>query len=148
MSKIFLVEDDPLVSRMYERVFKLEGYEVEGAFNGEEAVSKLALMTSLPTVILLDILMPKMSGFDFLRHIKQQPNFSSIPVIVLTNLAGVDDAEKALAMGAVLYLVKSQYDAKQVVKKVEEIVGAYTRTNVSDNLPEVKVPTKDLPGIK
>ena len=145
---IFLVEDDPLVSRMYERVFKLERYEVEMAFNGEEAVSKLALISSLPTVILLDILMPKMSGFDFLRHIKQQPVLSDIPIVVLTNLAGVDDAEKALAMGAVMYLVKSQYDAKQIVNKIEEIVGAYTRTNVKDNLPEVKVPTKDLPDIK
>jgi len=141
MEKIFLVEDDPLMIRMYEKAFKLSGYEIEMAFDGEEALAKLQTMKPKPTLILLDIMMPKLSGFDVLRNIKQNADLKSIPVVALTNLAGKEDAEKALELGAVLYLVKSQYDPKQVVDKVKEILAGYTR---KENVPEVKVKTKDI----
>lgn len=143
MAKIFLVEDDPLMIRMYEKAFKLSGYEVEMAFDGEEAIAKLQTAKPKPTLILLDIMMPKLSGFDVLRNIKQNADLKSIPVVALTNLAGKEDAEKALGLGAVLYLVKSQYDPKQVVDKVKEILAGYTR---KENIPEVKVKTKNIPG--
>lgn len=142
-TKIFLIEDDPLMVRMYERAFKLSGYEVEMAFDGEEAIAKLETMKLKPTLVLLDIMMPKMSGFEVLRHIKSKPDLKSIPVVVLTNLAGKEDAEKALELGAVLYLVKSQYDPKEVLGKIKEIIAGYTR---GENVPEVKVtlrPSKD-----
>ena len=142
MVKIFLVEDDPLMVRMYEKAFRLHGYEVELAFNGEEAIAKLEVVQSKPTLILLDIMMPKLSGFDVLRHMKADAKLKGIPVVVLTNLAGREDAEKALALGAVLYLVKSQYDPKDVVAKVEEVLAGYNRT---ESIPDVKVKVKDIP---
>ncbi len=142
MAKIFIVEDDPLMSRLYERAFKLAGNEIELAFNGEEAIAKLEAMKDKPTIMLLDVMMPKMSGFDVLKHIKSKDGLKKIPVVVLTNLAGKEDAEKALELGAVLYLVKSQYDPKQVVDKVNEIIAGYSR---KENIPEVKVAVKDLP---
>lgn len=140
MVKIYIVEDDPLMIRMYEKVFRLNGYEVEMAFDGEEGLKKLNDMTEKPTVVLLDVMMPKKSGFEVLKEIKASPALKGLPVIMLTNLAGSDDAEKALSMGAVLYLVKSQYDPKEVVEKVKEIIAGYDR---GDNVPKVKVSVKE-----
>ncbi|MFA6095618.1 MAG: response regulator [Candidatus Paceibacterota bacterium] len=138
---LFIAEDDPLMSRMYERAFRLGGYELKMTFDGQEAVAALKEMDPKPAVVLLDVMMPKMSGFDVLRAMKSDEKLKSIPVILLTNLAGQEDAEKGLALGAVLYLVKSQYSPKQVVDKVEEIVKSYSR---GEGLPEVKVVVKDV----
>ncbi|MBI4837279.1 MAG: response regulator [Candidatus Portnoybacteria bacterium] len=141
MANIFLIEDDPLMVRMYEKAFKLSGYEVEMAFDGEGALAKLEAAKSKPTLILLDIMMPKLNGLEVLRRLKQDANLKNIPVIMLTNLAGEADAEKALGLGAVLYLVKSQYEPRQIVDKVKEIIGGYAR---KEDIPEVKVATKDI----
>lgn len=143
MAKLFIAEDDPLMSRMYERAFRLGGHELTIAHDGEEALALLQKSTEQPTVILLDIMMPKMNGFDVLRKIKEDEKFKRIPVILLTNLAGDQDAEKGLELGAVLYLVKSQYNPKQVVEKVEEIIKAYGH---GDGIPQVKVEVKDIPA--
>ena len=119
---IFMAEDDLLMGRMYERAFKMSGYTLEMATDGEEAVSKLEKMEKVPAVVLLDVMMPKKNGFDVLQEIKKNDKLKKVPVIMLTNLAGEADAEKALSLGAVLYLVKSQYDPKQIVDKVKEII--------------------------
>ena len=141
MSKLFIAEDDPLMIRMYERAFKLGGHELLMASNGEDALSTLEKTDPKPVLILLDVMMPKMSGFDVLRKIKADEKLKNIPVILLTNLAGQEDAEKGLGLGAVLYLVKSQYNPKQVVEKVEEIIKA---SNRGEGIPEVKVDVKDI----
>ena len=125
MEKIFIVEDDPLMVRMYERVFKLNNYEVEMAFDGEEAVAKLKTLKTKPAIILLDIMMPKMSGFDVLNILKKDDALKDIPVIALTNLAGKDEAEKGLKLGAVAYLIKSEHEPKDVVKLVREAIEKY-----------------------
>jgi DNA-binding response OmpR family regulator len=143
MNKVlFFAEDDPLMSRMYEKAFKLSGYDVTMAFDGEDALAKLTAIDPKPTVILLDIMMPKMNGLDVLRNLKKNDALKNIPVIMLTNLAGEADAEKALELGAVLYLIKSQYEPKQVVEKVKEIIDGYSRK--AEDVPEVKVATKDI----
>lgn len=125
MSRVlFIAEDDPLMSRMYERAFRLGGYEIKMAFDGQEAIDSLKEMDSKPMLILLDVMMPKMSGFDVLRAIKLDEKLKDVPVILLTNLAGQEDAAKGIELGANLYLVKSQYSPKQVVEKVQEIIQA------------------------
>ena len=141
MVKILIVEDDPLLVGLYEKSFKLAGYEAETAFNGREGFEKLELMDKKPTVILSDIMMPEMNGLEFLEKIKANPNLKNIPVIMLTNLAGDKDAERALSLGAITYLVKSQYQPKEVVAKVKELIGAYTRDG---EVPETKVVIKKL----
>lgn len=132
--KVLIVEDDPLISRMYERVFTFEGFDVEMARDGEEGVTKLKKMDPKPTMILLDIMMPKMTGIDVLRELKADPTTKAIPVVVLTNLSGTQDAEKAISMGAVKFLVKSSYKPKQIVDEIKEILAGYTR----DTVPKVK----------
>jgi CheY-like chemotaxis protein len=112
------------------------------AFDGEEAIKTLKAMDPIPVLAVLDVMMPKMSGFDVLRAMKADEKLKNIPAILLTNLAGQQDAEKGLELGAVLYLVKSQYSPKQVVEKVEEIIKGYTR---KEGIPEVKTEVKDIP---
>ena len=128
MAKILIVEDDPLMSRMYQKIFTFEGYEVEMAGDGVEGLEKVRSFK--PTLILLDIMMPKMNGMEVLEKLKADPDLKSIPVVMLTNLAGQQDAEAALEKGAIKYIVKSEYEPKQVTNMVKEILAGYTRNEV------------------
>lgn len=128
MTKILIIEDDPLMSRMYEKIFTFEKFEVELAPDGSEGIKKVKSFK--PTLILLDVMMPKMNGLEVLETLKKDDATKKIPVIMLTNLAGQKDAETALSMGAVKYIVKSEYDPKQVSDMVKEILKGYTRDEI------------------
>ena len=128
MARILIVEDDPLISRMYQAVFKFEEFEVDMARNGEEGLEKVRKFR--PTLVLLDIMMPKLNGLDVLEEMKSDPKLKKIPVVVLTNLSGMKDAETALELGAVKYIVKTQNKPKAVVRQVKEILAGYTRGEV------------------
>ena len=130
MAKILIVEDDPLMSRMYQKIFTFEGYGVEMASDGQEGLEKAR--TGKPTLILLDIMMPKMNGLEVLEKLKKDPDMKAIPVVILTNLAGQQDAETALMKGAVKYIVKSEYEPKQVANMIKEILAGYTRNKVPE----------------
>ncbi len=127
-AKILIVEDDPLMARLYSKVFQIEGYDVRAAGDGEEGLT--LVHKDIPTIILLDVMMPKMNGLELLEKLKADPATKKIPVIMLTNLAGQADAEKAISMGAVKYIVKSEYEPKQIVGMVKEILEGYTRDSV------------------
>lgn len=128
MAKILVVEDDPLMSRMYQKIFTFEGYEVELAGDGEEGIEKTRSLK--PTLVLLDVMMPKMNGLQVLEKLKADPETKGIPIVMLTNLAGQQDAETAMAKGAVKYIVKSEYEPKQVTSMVKEILAGYTRNEI------------------
>jgi CheY-like chemotaxis protein len=129
MSKVLLiVEDDPLMLRMYQKIFTFEKYEVLTASNGEEGLDKIR--SAKPTVVLLDVMMPKMNGLQVLEKVKADPETKDIPVVMLTNLAGEKDAEAALMKGAIKYIVKSEHDPKQIVAMVKEIIAAHSRDDV------------------
>ena len=100
--------------------------------DGENGLAKLK--KEKPTLVLLDIMMPKMNGFEVLKKIKADSSSKNIPVILLTNLGGEDDAKKGLEMGAVAYLIKSDYTPDEVIAKIKEILSASTR----DEIPEPK----------
>src|SRR6266571_1268170 len=84
MNKILLVEDDEILLEMYKDKFVHEGFQVETATDGEEGLAKMRVFA--PHVVLLDLLMPKMSGFDVLTSVKNDPALSKIPILVLTNI--------------------------------------------------------------
>lgn len=128
MAKVLIVEDDPLMSRMYQKIFTFQKYEVEIAGDGQEALDKL--LGFKPTIILLDIMMPKMNGLEVLEKLKANPETKDIPVIMLTNLAGQQDAETALSKGAVKYIVKSEHDPKEIADMVDQVVAGYTRDEI------------------
>lgn len=122
MATIFMAEDDPLMKRMYERALKAAGYTMYVASDGEAALKGIQEMTTKPDLILLDVMMPKLSGFDVLKALKEDSTLKRIPVVLLTNLAGQSDMQKGLDLGAELYLVKSQYSPKQLIEKLEEVL--------------------------
>jgi CheY-like chemotaxis protein len=126
MTKVLIVEDDPLISRMYQKIFTFERFDVEVAANGEEALGKVTDFN--PTLILLDVMMPKMNGLQVLEKLKEFDQTKHIPVVMLTNLAGQQDAEIALSKGAVKYIIKSEFEPKQVVEMVKEVLAGYTNT--------------------
>ena len=128
MAKVLIIEDDPLISRMYQKIFTFESFEVEVANDGQEGLDKARSFK--PTLILLDIMMPKMNGLEVLEKLKADPETKSTPVIMLTNLAGQNDAETALSKGAVKYIIKSQYEPDQITDMVKEIIAGYTRDQI------------------
>lgn len=119
---LFLAEDDPLMRGMYSRAFKLNNFDLKIALDGEEAINMLKTMNPKPKVAVLDIMMPKKSGYDVLKEMKEDPNLKDIPVILLTNLSGEQDIKKAIDLGAHMCLVKSQYISKEIVAKVQEVI--------------------------
>ena len=117
---VLIVEDDPLLMRIYSDVFGLEGCAVIPASNGEEGL--LLAYEKNPHLILLDIMMPKMNGLELLEKLKADPATKDIPVIMFTNLSGQNDAKTALAKGALQYVVKSEHEPQEVAKLVMKII--------------------------
>jgi DNA-binding response OmpR family regulator len=123
MTKILLIEDDALLIRMYQKKLELDGYEVVLASDGEDGLKKFKSVQ--PDLVLLDVMMPKMNGFDVLTAAKKDKDTQNIPVILLTNLGSNDkDTEKGLELGAVAYLIKSNIVPADVVAKIKEILKA------------------------
>lgn len=118
MQKILIVEDDISMGTMYQRIFKLEGYDAVHAVDGIDALEKVA--TENPSAILLDIMMPRMNGIEVLERLKSNPSTKEIPVFMLTNLANTADSKTAMQMGAVAYIIKSEHDPSQVVEIVKK----------------------------
>jgi len=116
--KILIVEDDKILSNMMYDKFTHEGFDVDLAHNGEEALDKVREITY--KLVLLDILMPKMHGLEVLSHIRRDADIMEMPVIVLTALDSTERARQAKKLGAIEYLVKSSYSLNDVVKKVKE----------------------------
>jgi DNA-binding response OmpR family regulator len=124
--RVLLVDDDPLIIRMYEYRLRHDGYEVILAFDGEKAV--IEAKTKLPDIILLDLMMPKMNGVETLKFLKKEHDTKNIPVIILTNL-GDDPSYINLTkdMGANDYLVKAETSLKELTKRVEEILASHKK---------------------
>lgn len=118
--KILFIEDEPSLQEVLTSALKKRGFEVEGALDG---ASGLALARSLkPDLVLLDLILPKMDGFEVLEKIKQDPAIKETPVIVLTNLENDQDVERVLALGAFNYLVKANYSLDNIIQKIEEAI--------------------------
>ncbi len=121
---ILLVEDDQILIRMYTRKFEKEGFKVLTAFDGQAGLDELSKASPKPSIILLDVMLPKLDGFQVLEKVKADAATKDIPVILLTNLGGaVEDREKGQKLGAADYLVKSDMTPAQIVEKVKGIVG-------------------------
>lgn len=116
--KILIVEDETSSLQALKEAFEQQGYQVAAATNGEEAL--VMLQKDLPSIILLDIILPKMDGFEVLQQLKKNKTTQSIPVILLTNLSQPQDIERAIALGATTYLVKSEYQLEDIIHKVDE----------------------------
>jgi len=119
--KILLVEDDVALSTVYKSRMELEGFEIREVNNGEEALS--AAIEFKPDLILLDAMMPKISGFDVLDILRNTAETANIRIIMLTALSQPKDKERAEALGVDDYLVKSQVVIGDVVERVKFHLG-------------------------
>lgn len=120
MPKILIVEDEADLRYFLTLSLKREKFETLEAETAEEALE--ILKREKPDLILLDLLLPRMSGYEFLEEIKKNPNLASIPVLVLSNLGQEEEIERALKLGAVEFLVKANFTLDQVVQKIKEIL--------------------------
>ena len=117
---ILLIEDDEFLVRMYESKLSMEDFAVATALNGEQGLK--LVQKQKPDVILLDIMMPTMDGWEVLKALNARKETKNIPVILLTNLGQKDEVEKGLALGAVDYLIKAHFTPAEVVEKIKKVI--------------------------
>lgn len=128
MNKILLVEDEPTESRLYQNLLTQEGFTVVAIDSAQESRQKA--VDEKPDVILLDIMMPKMNGFEALDVLHFDPETKKIPVIMLTNLSDPRYGDESLQHGAVKFLVKSQTENKQLVAIIRDVISAFANKTV------------------
>ena len=119
--KILLVEDDDALASVYQTRLQAEGFDIRRVPNGEDALA--AAMEYKPDLMLLDVMMPKVSGFDVLDILRNTPETANLKVIMLTALSQDSDKERAEALGVDDYLVKSQVVIGDVVERVKFHLG-------------------------
>ncbi len=119
--KILLVEDDTALAAVYRSRLELEGFETKEVNNGEDALS--AAIAFKPDLVLLDAMMPKISGFDVLDILRNTPETEKMRVIMLTALSQPKDKERAQSLGVDDYLVKSQVVISDVIDRVKHHLG-------------------------
>ena len=122
--KVMLVEDDTSLREIYGIRLQAEGYEIVSAGDGEEALA--IAVREKPDLIVADVMMPKISGFDMLDILRSTPETQNIKVIMMTALSSEDQRQRGEALGADRYLVKSQVGIEDVVNVVHEVLGDAT----------------------
>jgi len=118
---ILFIEDESALQKTFGDLLRQEGYEMISALDGEIGL-RLAKLKK-PDLILLDLILPKMHGFEVLKKLKEDKETKDIPIIILTNLEGIGDVEKAINLGATTYLVKAHYSLEEVVGKIKKALG-------------------------
>jgi DNA-binding response OmpR family regulator len=144
MRKVLIVEDDLDLASIYQKQFEMDGYEAILAGNGQEGVEKAN--SEKPDLILLDILMPIMNGMEALVKLKADPKTKEIPVIIMTVLGDKDKIDKALALGAVDYLIKSDVVPSEIVDKAKKVLRGYKILIIEDNTELAKIYEIKLSG--
>jgi len=117
MSKILIIEDDKFLRELIARKLYKENFEVSEAVDGEEGVEKIK--SEKPDLILLDLILPSIDGFEVLSQMRNDSTLASIPVIILSNLGQKEDVEKGLKLGAVDYLIKAHFTPGEIIDKVK-----------------------------
>lgn len=120
MSKILLVEDDVFLSSLLKNRFIKEGFEVTLARDGEEAFN--LLKSNAPDLILLDIILPKKSGFELMEDLRSNPQLREAPIIILSNLGQPEDVSRGQQLGAIKYFIKAKTSIDDLVEKVKEFL--------------------------
>jgi len=114
---ILLVEDEPLLANLLRQRLEKEGFKVLHASDGEEGLR--VLKSTQPDLILLDIILPKLSGFEVMERMKSDPGFGKSPIVIISNLGQESDVEKGRVLGAIGYFVKAKMSIEDLVKRVE-----------------------------
>ena len=118
--KVLIVEDEPLLGTLMKQRLESEGVEALLARDGEEAIN--ILRTTRPDLILLDIILPKISGFELLETMQADPSIEKAPVIITSNLGQDSDVQRGQALGAVEYFVKAKVSIEDLVEHVKGVL--------------------------
>ena len=144
MAKILLVEDDNNLREIYGERLMAEGYDIVSASDGEEALQ--AAVTEKPDLIISDVMMPKISGFDMLDILRQTPETKNVKIIMMTALSQAEDKSRADSLGANKYLVKSQVTLEDVTRVVHDLLGDDTEDSTTDTFTEEAVASGTMPS--
>ena len=125
MNKILFVEDEQALQRAMGDMLEQAGYKMLKALDGETGLAMAK--KEVPDLILLDLILPKKNGFEFLEELKKDASAKNIPVIVLTNLEGSAEVERALSLGATTYLVKANYKLDELLGKIELVLNHHAK---------------------
>ncbi len=118
--KVLVVEDDKFLRELILQKLAKEGYETSEAIDGEEGIKKIK--EEKPHLILLDLILPGIDGFEVLSRMRDDSAVSSIPVIILSNLGQKEDVEKGLKLGAADYLIKAHFTPGEIIEKIKNIL--------------------------
>lgn len=119
--KILVIEDEETLNKTLSASLKSEGFEVFSALDGAQGLD--FAKKEKPNLILLDLILPKIDGFEVLKSIKEDSNLRDVAIILLTNLESPENIQKALVAGATTYLVKANYKLEEVLDKVKEVLN-------------------------
>lgn len=137
--KVLIIEDDPLLNGLlldkFSQLHK-KGLEVYLAINAEEGLLKMRELK--PDLIMLDLVLPGMTGFEFLERLRREENLTKIPVVILSNLSDVSDKERAKGLGVVAYLVKANLSLSEIVSAIEEVLEGRAITPHVSPVPDIK----------
>ena len=122
MTKILLIEDDPSLRSLYEAAFSKAGFEVLSATDGDEGLTKIKTMN--PNAVLLDLVIPRMNGFEVLEELKNDSYAKNIPVFIFTSLATDENAEEALQRGATKVISKNDHEPHEVVEMIKNFLSS------------------------
>ena len=118
--KILLIEDENFLIKPLEFAFRREGMDLIIARDGEEGLVKVK--GDLPDLVLLDLILPKMNGFEVLKEIKTDPSTRNIPVLILSNLAREGEMKRGFESGAIGYIVKTNFSISSLIEKVRKVL--------------------------
>jgi DNA-binding response OmpR family regulator len=119
--KILIIEDDKFLRELISRKLTDEGYDITQAVDGEDGIKKVK--EAMPELILLDLILPSMDGFEVLSTIKGDDSISAIPVIILSNLGQKEEVEKGMNLGAADYLIKAHFTPGEIIEKIKNVLG-------------------------
>jgi len=120
MKKILIIEDDKFLRELIVKKLVKEGYEISEAVDGEEGIKKVK--EEKPDLVLLDLILPGIDGFEVLSRTKEDPALSQIPVIILSNLGQKEEVERGLKLGAIDYLIKAHFTPGEIIEKIRAIL--------------------------
>jgi len=141
--KVIIVEDDPLLHNLLtDKLAQLraKGLEVYPVMNGEEGLEKAREVK--PDLVMLDLVLPGMTGFEFLEKLRAEPGLEKTPVVVLSNLSDDSDKERAKKLGVVAYLVKADFSLSDISSAMEEILEGHAITRHEGPEPDIKKTSK------
>jgi len=117
---ILVIEDDKFLRELISRKLTGEGFDVLEAVDGEEGIKKIK--EGKPDLVLLDLILPSIDGFEVLTRVRDDPEVSSIPVIILSNLGQREEVEKGLKLGAIDYLIKAHFTPGEIIEKIKNVL--------------------------